>query len=205
MVQGSISLFVYPQITEDSSIFPFYFKVGLMNVILIKLILKYCLVVYNLGMYKAMKLPENLVQPLLQDAKNRDLVTARRAELLNLLWLERFLTRDQIIVRIEMKLGKECFGVKAWKDNFYRDMRFVKNAFSQAGYELKYSRSKEDSGYYFKGEGPLHAEVKQAIHGALAELDDHQIAIYRNLSPAQLFSQAVSIIDFGRKVSEINR
>ncbi len=152
-----------------------------------------------------MELPESLVQPLLQDAKERDLVTARRAELLHLLWLERFLTRDQIIVRIEMKLGKDCFGAKAWKDNFHRDMRFVKNAFAQAGYELKYSRSKENSGYYLAGEEPLHFEVKQAIRGALAELDDRQIAIYRILSPAQIFSQAASIIDFGRKVSEISR
>jgi hypothetical protein len=172
---------------------------------LLKLIFKYGLVAYNRYVDIVMKLPENLIRPLLQDAKERDLVTARRSELLNLLWFERFLTRDQLIVRIEMKLGKKCFGAKAWKDNFYRDMRFVKNAFSHAGYELKYSRSKERAGYYLAGEGPLHPEVKKAIRGALDELDDRQIAIYRKLSPAQIFFKAVSTIEFSAKVSELNQ
>jgi hypothetical protein len=52
--------------------------------------------------------------------------------LLELLWNERYLTRAQLIARVEQKLGKNCFGKAVWADNFYRDMRVVKQAFSAA-------------------------------------------------------------------------
>lgn len=68
-------------------------------------------------------LPLPAQEILFQDAIRRDLCTARRAALLELLWNERFLTREQIIVRVEWKLGRGCFGQTAWQDNFYRDMR----------------------------------------------------------------------------------
>ena len=87
-----------------------------------------------------------------------------------------------------------------WEDNFYRDMRFVKQAFSQAGFNLRYSRKKGDKGYYLEGEPRLHEDEHRAIQGAVAELDDQQLAIYRRLSPAQKFAQAASIITLGRKV-----
>jgi hypothetical protein len=43
---------------------------------------------------------------IFQEAIHRDLLTARRALLLDLLWNERFLTRSQLIARINQKLGK---------------------------------------------------------------------------------------------------
>ncbi len=160
------------------------------------------MLLYDLSMLTFLDPPAAVFHSLLQDARQRDLVTARRSELLSTLWLERYLTREQLIARLEMRLGINCFGIKAWEDNFYRDMRFVKSAFSQAGYDLKYSRSSEFPGYYLSGEGLLHEEIKRAIQGAMAELDDRQIAIYQHLTPAQKFSQAASIINFGKKVAE---
>jgi hypothetical protein len=70
-------------------------------------------------------------ESILQDAIQRDLTTARRVALLEVLWHERYLTREQLIARLELKLGKNCFGASAWKDNFYRDMRVVKQAFKR--------------------------------------------------------------------------
>ena len=83
---------------------------------------------------------------LLADAARRDLTTVRREALLNILWDERFLTRKQLIARIEQVLGPDCFGAKAWQDNFYRDIRLVKQAFQKAGHKIAYSRGKV-SGY----------------------------------------------------------
>ncbi|HXQ35077.1 MAG TPA: hypothetical protein VN843_13770, partial [Anaerolineales bacterium] len=57
---------------------------------------------------------------ILQDAIERELTTARRAALLQILWHERFLTRAQLISRVELKLGRNCFGTSAWEDTFYR-------------------------------------------------------------------------------------
>ncbi|MEN8240790.1 MAG: hypothetical protein ABFS17_02625 [Chloroflexota bacterium] len=147
------------------------------------------------------QLPPSAAQALLLDARQRDLVTARRAALLNILWQERYLTRQQLINRVEMILGKACFGKKAWKDAFYRDMRLVKTAFSKAGFQLKYSRDTQSAGYYLAGEPILHPNLIKSIAGALGELDPRQIEIYRHISPAQKFYQASSIIDLGKRVS----
>ncbi|MCB2160748.1 hypothetical protein KQH40_01535 [bacterium] len=152
-------------------------------------------------MNKQNRLPTKLTTALISDAVARDRVTARRAALLEILWYERYLTRKQLISRVEYQEGMHCFGIKTWQETFFRDMRFVKKAFSTAGYTLKYSRSTETPGYYLKGEGNLHKDIQIAIRGAIAELDEVQMLIYQRLTPAQKFAQAVSMIDLGRKVS----
>ena len=98
---------------------------------------------------------------LFQDALRRDLTTARRAALLDLLWHERFLTRAQLIARVELKLGRDCFGKSAWEDNFYRDMRVVKQAFHAAGFHLAFSRGERRAGYYLLDQPPLSPELSQ--------------------------------------------
>src|SRR5689334_16200526 len=100
---------------------------------------------------------------LLQDAVHRDLATARRAALLDLLWNERYLSREQLIARVAQKLGKNCFGKAAWEDNFFRDMRVVKRAFQAAGFRLAYSRGKPRGGYYLVGQPPLSPELGRII------------------------------------------
>ncbi|MEA3351230.1 MAG: hypothetical protein U9Q82_11455, partial [Chloroflexota bacterium] len=91
------------------------------------------LLVYN----QLMKdLPLKAQNIILHDAVERDIVTARRKCLLEILWHERYLTRSGLIARVEAELVKGCFGKSAWEDVFYRDMRVVKKAFQAAGYEL---------------------------------------------------------------------
>jgi len=137
---------------------------------------------------------------ILHDAIQRDITTARRVALLEILWNERYLTRSQLIARVELRLGKNCFGVSAWEDTFYRDMRFVKQAFEAAGYQLLYSRNKQQPGYYLEGQPTLRSEIKQVVKGSAAEVDQRQIDIYRKLSFAERFRQGCSISDTARKV-----
>lgn len=147
-------------------------------------------------------LPPTLQSFLLDDAERRDLVTARRANLVRVLLRENYLTREALIQRVEYLLGTAAFRAKSWEDNFYRDMRVVKSAFRQAGYELKYSRRKGRAGYYLAGNPVLGTAPQAEIRGALAELDDAQLQIYRQMPIAQKFRQSVSIIDFGRQVQQ---
>lgn len=147
------------------------------------------------------QLPTSTQSYLLRDAEKRDPVTARRSHLTHTLLRERFLTRESLISRVEAIMGSACFGEKSWKDNFYRDMRVVKVALKQAGFNLKYSRSGEKTGYYLAGEALLHPDVKKEIAGALSEIDQEQIDIYKRISPAQKFHQACSIINLGKKIS----
>jgi len=98
-------------------------------------------------------------------------------------------------------MGFKSFEEKSWEDTFYRDMRVVKQALREAGFEVKYSRKKNNDGYYLEGMSRLSKEVKKEIAGAIAELDEEQVKIYKDMSPAQKFYQATSIIDFGKRVS----
>ena len=141
-----------------------------------------------------------VINVLLQDAIERDITTARRAALLHILWNERFLTRSQLIARVEYQLGRDCFGVSAWEDTFFRDMRVVKQAFHAAGLVLEYSRKKEKRGYSVRGQEALSLEFKRMIKAGAAEVDQRQIDIYRKLSPAARFKQGSAISDTARNV-----
>lgn len=145
-------------------------------------------------------LPAVMKAAILQDAIRRDITTARRVALLEILWNERYLTRAQLIARVDLRLGKGSFGVSAWEDTFYRDMCFVKQAFEAAGYRLLYSRNKQQPGYYLEGQPALSSEIKQVLKSSAAEADQRQIDIYRRLSFAGRFHQGCSISDTARRV-----
>ena len=51
-----------------------------------------------------------MLDVLIEDAISRDRTTARRAAFLEILCQEHYLTREQLIVRVEGKSGKGCFG-----------------------------------------------------------------------------------------------
>ena len=144
-------------------------------------------------------LPAKSREVIIHDAIQRDITTARRFALLNLIWNERFLTREQLIARIELKLGKSCFGKSAWKDNFYRDMRVVKQAFHAAGYQLAYSRRQGHRGYYLVDQPPLSDQLKKILSSISSEVDPRQIEIYHRLSPAGRFQQGCAISDAARR------
>ena len=141
---------------------------------------------------------------LLDDAIKRDRTTARRAALLNILQHERYLTREQLIVRLEGKISQGCFGDSAWEDTFYRDMQVVKRAFTAAGYQLTYSRSMKRPGYYLHNQPPIGVELSATLEGSVAEVDPSQIAIFKRLSFGQRFQQGCSISNLARRVA-VNR
>ncbi len=145
-------------------------------------------------------LPPVMKDAILRNAIDRDITTARRVVLSEILWNERYLTRSQLIARVELRSGKNYFGISAWEDTFYRDMRFVKQAFEVAGYRLLYSRNKQQPGYYLEGQPALRLEIQQVLKGSAAEVDQRQIDIYRKLSFADRFHQGCSISDTARKV-----
>ncbi len=140
------------------------------------------------------------LEVLLDDAIARDRTTARRAALLNILMHERYLTREQLIIRVECKLGKGCFGDTAWIDTFFRDMQVVKRALRAAGYQLAYSRSLRQPGYYLRGHPPLSSQLSAILDGSIAEVDPSQIAIFKRLSFRQRFQQGYSISNLSRQV-----
>ncbi len=144
--------------------------------------------------------PHKAVEAIFRDAIQRDITTARRAALLQILWNERYLTRTQLIARVEYRLGRNCFGISAWEDIFYRDMRVVKQAFQAANYLLEYSRNREHLGYYLRGQPALSPEFRQMVKASAAEADQRQIDIYQQLSSSARFRQGCAISDTSRNV-----
>jgi len=145
-------------------------------------------------------LPLKMQKMLLQDAIQRDRTTARRACLLHILWRERFLKREHLIVRVEGTLGKDCFGDSSWEDVFFRDMRVVKQALKADGHELVYSRNSKNPGYYLRDQPALGPDLSGVLEGSISEVDPAQIAIYRRMSLKERFQQGVSISDTAREV-----
>ena len=140
------------------------------------------------------------IDVILHDAMQRDITTARRSLLLQILWNERYLTRAQLMARVEYRLGRTCFGTSAWEDTFYRDIRVVKKAFQAAGYILEYSRNKELTGYHLQGQPALSPELSQLIKASVGEVDPRQIDIYRQLPAATRFRQGSALSDTARNV-----
>ena len=168
----------------------------------VNLIDKSGLLNYNLNMDTEFLLVQ---QALLEDAAQRDLVTARRKLLVEFLSRERYLTRSGLMSRVEMILGKGRFGDTAWDDVFYRDMRAVKKSFRAAGYDLAYSRNKTRSGYYLRGEGEIGQTVARQIKGAVDEIDPRQVEVTRSLSPAERAQQGLSITNLAHQVTAYRR
>jgi hypothetical protein len=160
------------------------------------MIYKSCLVSYNTNM----NVPAEAREVLLQDAIARDRTTARRAALWEVLSQERYLTREQLINRVEDKLGKGCFGDFAWKDTFYRDLRVVKGAFKAAGYHLAYSRSGGQRGYYLRDRPAVGTELAALIVASVREVDPDQIQIFKQHSLEQRFQQGCSITNLACQV-----
>jgi hypothetical protein len=143
--------------------------------------------------------PPQVIEILFQDALSRDRASRRRACLCKILWQERYLRREQLIARVEAELGTGCFGERAWKDNFYRDLRVVKQAFQAAGFQLIYRRGTGQSGYGFAGKPMIGDQLAKILEGSVAEVDPAQIAIFREMTIAQRFRLGCSVSDTSRK------
>jgi hypothetical protein len=105
-----------------------------------------------------------------------------------------------LVVRIEVKIGRGCFGESTWIDTFYRDMQVVKRALKAAGYELVYSRSIKRPGYHLRNQPSISSELSAALDGSVAEVDRSQIAIIKQLSFGQRFQLGRSISDLALRI-----
>lgn len=148
---------------------------------------------------KIRKFEQKRNMDLIRDGTQRDLAMARRTTLLEILRHERYLTRPQLITRVEGVIGRGCFGVQAWQDTFYRDMRYVKRVLKAAGYQLSYSRRPQQPSYYLRGQPALSRELIEILEHSVAEVDPAQMRIFRQMLPAERFRLGCSISDTARK------
>ncbi len=120
--------------------------------------------------------------------------------MVEILFQERYLTREQLIVRIEGKLGIGCFGDSAWEDTFFRDMQVVKQALRAAGYQLLTVEVRINQAIIFAIKPAISADLETVLDGCVAEIDPSQVEIFKELTFAQRFQQGCSISNLARNV-----
>lgn len=145
-------------------------------------------------------IPAELRLALLSDDLARDIVTARRAVLLSLVWQESFLSKAGLMARTQALLGRGCFG-KAAEATFRRDMRALKAVLDSCGFGLKFSRRSGRSGYYIPGRPELAPELAESIRAAIDDVDPLQIERASRLTPAERVQQAGRLSDGLRRMA----
>jgi len=116
---------------------------------------------------------------LLAHQAEQNPVLARRMALLDILCAEAYLTREELIAKVQERLGEDCFGQDAVQA-LWEDMR----ALRAAGMDIRYSRSKGRLGYYLRTVA-VSEEDKRKIRAVFDEIDYRQMAILRSLPPAR--------------------
>ena len=144
--------------------------------------------------------PAEVRLALLRDDLTRDIVTARRAVLLSLVWQESFLSKAGLMARTQALLGRGCFG-KAAEATFRRDMRALKAGLASCGFGLKFSRRSGRGGYYIPGRPELAPELAEAIRAAMSDVDPLQIEMASQLTPADRVQQAGRLSDGLRRMA----
>jgi hypothetical protein len=145
-------------------------------------------------------LPIDLRLRLLEDAIQRDSVTARRSTLLGLVWQESFLSGTGLISRTEAVIGRGCFGTAA-AATFRRDIRALKVLLKRAGFSLRFSRQTGRGGYYVVGRPELAPELAKMIQAGMQDVDPKQIALAAWLTPADRVQQAGQLSDGLRRMA----
>ena len=145
-------------------------------------------------------LPTDLRLGLLEDAIERDVVTARRSTLLRLVWQESFLSGAGLIARTEAVVGRGCFGAAA-AATFRRDIRALKALLKRSGFSLRFSRRAGRGGYYVVGRPALAPGLAANIEAGLRDVDPQQVALAARLTPADRVQQAARLSDGLRRMA----
>ncbi len=107
----------------------------------------------------------------LRTLADHDMVCARRAALLRLVWQEAGLLPIGLINRVQDLIGRGRLGPTPY-ETFERDMEAVRQALAAEGHQLQRD---ERGGYYVVGRPPLDQKLKQLIRESITEIDQQKI------------------------------
>lgn len=127
----------------------------------------------------------------------QDLPLARRAALVNVIWLESHLLARGLLWRVRDLLSIRCFGATP-DETFTQDIAAVHEAFAAARHQMKRD---EQGGYYVVGRPRVNAEWRQLVTAGKADVDPQQIAASRHLTIAQKFQQGCSMTNLAYRVT----
>ena len=131
---------------------------------------------------------------LLNLAADQNFALKRRLVLIRLLWRESGLHKNALIARMQAILGTGCFG-KTSNTYLARDIQFVREALSQAGYTLQYRRKKGHAGYAVLERPHIDEHIEKKIAAAVSEVSPEQAAVQARLSPAERVWQGAGLSD----------
>ncbi|TAK14745.1 MAG: hypothetical protein EPO32_00690 [Anaerolineae bacterium] len=140
-------------------------------------------------------LPPNLYGRFEPDLDQRSDVEWRRLILLNILWTEGGHRERGLIARVEVALGRGCFGVRP-ASAFASDMQFIRRMLGEFGHRIRYRRAGERRGYWIHGRLEFDDRIVRQIAATVAEVSPLQAAIQVRLTPGERVWQGVTLSEF---------
>lgn len=140
------------------------------------------------------RLPLPVWQSFLFEAVQHHQTLQRRMTMLGILWNESGLSKPALLARVEALLGLGCFGQRSTLA-FARDIRFLRQVLEAAGYRLKYSRTRENLGYWIADRPALDTALEKKMSAAFAEVSPEQATIFARLTPAERVWQGATLSD----------
>ncbi|CAN5694222.1 hypothetical protein BH10CHL1_BH10CHL1_03730 [soil metagenome] len=128
-----------------------------------------------------------------------DLPALRRSLIARMIWQVSYQHSTGLIENIAYLIGRRAWGENP-RATLAADMLYLRRVLAIAGHHLAYSQQSEHRGFYIPGRPLLDPQLERRMLGAMAEIDPAQMAITRQLTPAQRFAQAMSMIDFVTRV-----
>ncbi|MFN8489095.1 MAG: hypothetical protein U0350_16020 [Caldilineaceae bacterium] len=122
----------------------------------------------------------------------------RRSLLARMIWQVSYQRSTGLIENVAYLIGWRTWGEKP-RATLAEDIRMLRHALATAGHHLAYSGQPNHKGFYIRGRPLLDPQLERRMIGAMAEIDPVQMEITRQLTPAQRFAQAMSMIDFVTK------
>jgi hypothetical protein len=124
-----------------------------------------------------------------------DRVALRRALIARMIWQASYQRSTGLIENVAYLVGRRTWG-ETPRATLAADILALRRALAVLGHRLAYSNGSPGKGYYIKGRPALDPQLEHGIRGAIAEVDPAQIAILRQLTPAERFAQAAAMIEF---------
>ncbi len=122
----------------------------------------------------------------------------RRSLIARMIWQVAYQRSTGLIENVAYLIGRRAWGENS-RATLATDMVHLRQVMTSAGHHLAYSHQPEHKGFYIRGRPLLDPQLERRMIGAMAEIDPAQMAITRQLTPAQRFTQAMSMIDFVTK------
>lgn len=131
-----------------------------------------------------------------------DAVGIRRSLIARMIWQVSYQRSPGLIENVAYLLGWRVWGENP-RTRLAEDIQYLRHVLHRAGHLLRYSRKRDNQGFYVQGRPALDQQLERRLEGALAEVDPAQTAILARMTSAERFTQAAAMIEFTQQAGAL--